>query len=123
MEYQYTAAMKQDANRSYLLPFALVTSLFFFWGFVHNMDPILIPHLKKSFSLTTLQSSLVDSAVYIGYFLMALPAGMIMKRYGYKTGILTGLLADLPVRTSTTPAPRQPIRSCTLATPVGPCRR
>jgi FHS family L-fucose permease-like MFS transporter len=91
MEYQYTAAMKQDANRSYLLPFALVTSLFFFWGFVHNMDPILIPHLKKSFSLTTLQSSLVDSAVYIGYFLMALPAGMIMKRYGYKTGILTGL--------------------------------
>jgi len=83
--------MKQDANRSYLLPFALVTSLFFFWGFVHNMDPILIPHLKKSFSLTTLQSSLVDSAVYIGYFLMALPAGMIMKRYGYKTGILTGL--------------------------------
>jgi FHS family L-fucose permease-like MFS transporter len=83
--------MKQDANRSYVLPFALVTSLFFFWGFVHNMDPILIPHLKKSFSLTTLQSSLVDSAVYIGYFLMALPAGMIMKRYGYKTGILTGL--------------------------------
>ncbi|NCI46917.1 L-fucose:H+ symporter permease [Sediminibacterium soli] len=83
--------MKPTAPRSYLLPFALVTSLFFFWGFVHNLDPILIPHLKKSFSLSTLQSSLVDSAVFIGYFVMALPAGMIMKRFGYKTGILTGL--------------------------------
>lgn len=76
----------------YLLPFILVTSLFFLWGFLHNMDPILIPHLKKSFSLTTLQSSLVDSAVFIAYFLMALPAGFLMKKYGYKTGIIAGLL-------------------------------
>ena len=71
--------------------FIMVTSLFFMWGFVHNLDPILIPHLKKSFSLSTLQSSLVDSAVFIAYFLMALPAGFIMKKYGYKTGIITGL--------------------------------
>ncbi|GAC1444551.1 MAG: L-fucose:H+ symporter permease [Sediminibacterium sp.] len=62
------------------------------WGFVHNLDPILIPHLKKSFSLTTLQSSMVDSAVFIAYFLMALPAGFIMKKYGYKIGIIGGLL-------------------------------
>jgi FHS family L-fucose permease-like MFS transporter len=75
-----------------LLPFALVTSLFFLWGFVHNLDPILIPHLKKSFSLSTLQSSLVDSAVFIAYFVMALPAGFIMKKYGYKMGIITGLI-------------------------------
>ena len=75
-----------------LLPFILVTSLFFLWGFVHNLDPILIPHLKKSFSLTTLQSSLVDSAVFIAYFLMALPAGFIMQKYGYKAGIITGLI-------------------------------
>ena len=61
------------------------------WGFVHNLDPILIPHLKKSFSLTTLQSSLIDSSVFIAYFVMALPAGYIMKTYGYKTGIITGL--------------------------------
>jgi FHS family L-fucose permease-like MFS transporter len=84
--------MKSSASQKQILPFALVTSLFFFWGFVHNLDPILIPHLKKSFSLTTLESSLVDSAVFIGYFLMALPAGMIMKKYGYKAGILVGLL-------------------------------
>ncbi|MDE3252755.1 MAG: L-fucose:H+ symporter permease [Bacteroidota bacterium] len=69
----------------------MITSLFFMWGFVHNLDPILIPHLKKSFSLSTLQSSLVDSAVFIAYFLMALPAGFIMKKYGYKKGIITGL--------------------------------
>ncbi len=71
--------------------FAMITSLFFMWGFVHNLDPILIPHLKKSFSLTTLQSSLIDSAVFIAYFVMALPAGFIMKKYGYKAGIITGL--------------------------------
>lgn len=71
--------------------FIMVTSLFFMWGFVHNLDPILIPHLKRSFSLTTLQSSLIDSAVFIAYFVMALPAGFIMKRYGYKTGIISGL--------------------------------
>jgi FHS family L-fucose permease-like MFS transporter len=75
-----------------LFPFILITSLFFLWGFAHNLDPILIPHLKKSFTLTTVQATLVDSAVFIAYFLMALPAGFIMKRYGYKTGIITGLL-------------------------------
>lgn len=72
--------------------FILITSLFFLWGFAHNLDPILIPHLKKSFTLTTTQSTLVDSAVFIAYFLMALPAGFIMKKYGYKSGIITGLL-------------------------------
>ncbi len=82
----------QVSKNRLLLPFMLVTSLFFLWGFVHNLDPILIPHLKKSFSLSTLQSSLVDSAVFIAYFLMALPAGFIMKKFGYKAGIITGLL-------------------------------
>ena len=71
--------------------FIMITSLFFMWGFVHNLDPILIPHLKKSFSLSTLQSSLIDSAVFIAYFVMALPAGYIIKNYGYKAGIITGL--------------------------------
>jgi FHS family L-fucose permease-like MFS transporter len=75
-----------------LFPFILITSLFFLWGFAHNLDPILIPHLKKSFTLTTVQATLVDSAVFIAYFLMALPAGFIMKKYGYKTGIISGLL-------------------------------
>lgn len=72
--------------------FILVTSLFFLWGFSNNLNPILIPHLKKSFTLTTTQATLIDSAVYIAYFLMALPAGYVMKRFGYKAGIITGLL-------------------------------
>lgn len=79
-------------KNTFLFPFILVTSLFFFWGFAHNLDPILIPHLKKSFTLTTTQSTLVDSAVFIAYFIMALPAGFIMKQFGYKIGIIIGLI-------------------------------
>jgi FHS family L-fucose permease-like MFS transporter len=78
-------------NRSYLLPFILVTSLFFFWGFVHNLDPVLIPHLRKTFQLTYVQSSLVDFSVFIAYFLMALPAGYVIRKYGFKAGIILGL--------------------------------
>jgi len=74
------------------LAVVLITSLFFLWGFAHNLDPILIPHLKRSFTLTTVQATLVDSAVFIAYFIMALPAGIIMKKYGYKSGIIIGLL-------------------------------
>ena len=79
-------------TKNWLFPFILVTSLFFFWGFVHNLDPILIPHLRKAFNLTDLQSSLVDSSVFIAYFVMALPAGYIMRKYGYKSGIMVGLI-------------------------------
>jgi FHS family L-fucose permease-like MFS transporter len=79
------------ANK-YLFPFILVISLFFFWGLIHNLDSVLIPHLRKAFRLNTLQSSLVDSSVFIAYFLMALPAGIIMQRLGYKVGIIIGLL-------------------------------
>jgi FHS family L-fucose permease-like MFS transporter len=78
--------------KPFLLPFILITSLFFLWGFAHNLDPVLIPHLKRSFDLTTTQATLVDSALFIAYFFMALPAGFIMKKWGYKIGIITGLL-------------------------------
>jgi FHS family L-fucose permease-like MFS transporter len=81
-----------NQNKSYLPAFILITSLFFLWGFAHNLDPILIPHLQKSFTLTTTQATLVDSAVFIAYFIMAIPAGLIMKRFGYKAGIIVGLL-------------------------------
>ena len=76
----------------YQLPLILITVLFFLWGFAHNLNPILIPHLKKACQLTDLQSSLIDSAFFVGYFVTAIPAGLLMKRYGYKTGIITGLL-------------------------------
>lgn len=80
------------SSKNWLYPFILITSLFFFWGFVHNLDPILIPHLRKAFQLNDLQSSLIDSSVFIAYFIMALPAGFVMRKYGYKAGIVGGLI-------------------------------
>ncbi len=76
----------------YLLPFILVTSLFFLWGFAHNLNGILIPHLRKALQLSNRQSTLVDVAIFLAYFLMALPAGLILKKWGYKAGIIAGLL-------------------------------
>lgn len=76
----------------FLVPFILITALFFLWGVVHSLDSILIPHLKKACELNNRQSALVDTAVYVAYFLMAIPAGMFLKRWGYKTGIIFGLL-------------------------------
>ena len=60
-----------------------IYSLFFLWAVAHNLNPLLIPHLKKVCELSDLQSALVDSAFYIGYFAMALPAGAYIKKYGY----------------------------------------
>ncbi|ASU34995.1 L-fucose:H+ symporter permease [Mucilaginibacter xinganensis] len=71
---------------------ALVTSLFFIWGFALNLNPILIAHLKKACQLTDFQSSLVDSASYFAYFILPIPAARFMHRYGYKGGILLGLV-------------------------------
>lgn len=79
-------------ERRYLFPFVLVTSLFFLWALGVNLNDILIPHLKKAFSLTDFRSSLIQSAFFGGYFLAALPAGWLMERIGYKRGILVGLL-------------------------------
>lgn len=76
----------------YLIPFIFITVLFFLWGFAHNLNPILIPHLKKACQLTDLQSAFIDSAFFIAYFVMALPAGVYMKKYGYKSGIILGLI-------------------------------
>ncbi|OJV20597.1 MAG: L-fucose:H+ symporter permease [Dyadobacter sp. 50-39] len=79
-------------DRKTRLAIILITSLFFLWGFALNLNPILIPHLKKACQLSDFQSALIDSASYIAYFLIALPAGLYMKRFGYKAGITLGLL-------------------------------
>lgn len=80
------------SEKKYFLPFILITSLFFLWGIAHNLNPVLIPHLKRACQLSDLQSALIDSSFFIGYFVMALPAGTLIKRFGYKTGIMIGLL-------------------------------
>jgi MFS transporter, FHS family, L-fucose permease len=79
-------------ERRYLLPFVLVTSLFFLWALGVNLNDILIPHLKKAFNLSDFRSSLIQTAFFGGYFLAALPAGWIMEKLGYKRGILLGLV-------------------------------
>lgn len=80
-----------EKKESYVLPIILVTSLFFLWAFLHNMNPILIPHLKKACQLTDTQSAFIDTSIYLGYFVIALPAGWFMHKYGYKRAILFGL--------------------------------
>jgi MFS transporter, FHS family, L-fucose permease len=79
-------------EKRYRIPLALITSLFFLWALGVNLNDILIPHLKKAFRLTDLESSLIQVAFFGGYFLAAWPAGRLMDRVGYKRGILTGLL-------------------------------
>ena len=78
--------------RTALAPLILIVALFFLWGVANNLNDVLIPHLKKAFFLTDLQSGLVQSAFYLGYFFLALPAGLVMRRYGYKTAVIVGLL-------------------------------
>jgi FHS family L-fucose permease-like MFS transporter len=79
-------------KKEYLLPFVLVTALFLFWGIPSNMNDILIKQFMKSFELNRLQAGLIQSAYYIGYFLLAIPAGLLMRRFGYKAGLVTGLM-------------------------------
>jgi FHS family L-fucose permease-like MFS transporter len=70
----------------------LVISLFFLWALTSNLLPVLIPHLKQAAQVNTFQASLVDSAYWIAYFLLAIPAGFVMKRFGYRNTIVAGLL-------------------------------
>jgi MFS transporter, FHS family, L-fucose permease len=72
--------------------FALITGLFFLWGIPNNLNDVLIRQFMKSFVLSRFQAGLVQSTFYLGYFLLALPAGLLMRRKGYKSGFLTGLL-------------------------------
>ena len=81
--------MEKKNNQTFA--FILITSLFFLWGFALNLNPILIPHLKKACQLSDTQSAFIDSASYIAYFLLAIPAGKFMQRFGYKGGIILGL--------------------------------
>lgn len=91
-EPEIIASGDPSAGKKYLVPFILVVSLFFLWGMAHNLDSILIPHLKKACDLNNRQSTLIDTSVFMAYFLMAIPAGMILKKWGYKASMIIGLL-------------------------------
>jgi FHS family L-fucose permease-like MFS transporter len=75
-----------------IVPFILVTVLFFLWGIPNNLNDVLIRHFMKSFAISRFQASLVQTAFYLGYFLPAIPAALFMKRVGYKPGFIVGLL-------------------------------
>ena len=74
-----------------LLPFALVTALFFLWGMSNNLTDILVQQFKKALELSPLEAQLVQTAVFLGYFFMAIPAATLTRRRGYKSGVLLGL--------------------------------
>ena len=78
-------------GRNYLVPFLLVTSLFFLWGFAHSILDVLNKFFQNEMHLTKTQSAFIQVVVYGGYFLMALPAGAVIRRWGYRAGVLTGL--------------------------------
>lgn len=78
-------------TRATVVPFVLITALFFLWGIPNNLNDVLIRQFMKSFVMTRLQAGLVQSAFYIGYFLLAMPAALVMRRFGYKSGFLIGL--------------------------------
>ncbi|MGH9403858.1 MAG: L-fucose:H+ symporter permease [Terriglobia bacterium] len=73
------------------LPFVLVTALFFLWAIPNNLNDILIKQFMTSFEITRLKAALVQFAFYLGYFCLAMPAALLMRKYGYKTGLVTGL--------------------------------
>ncbi|MGN1353909.1 MAG: sugar MFS transporter [Alloprevotella sp.] len=78
-------------GKNYLMPFILVTALFFLWGFAHSILDVLNKHFQEAFDMNKTRSALVQAMVYGGYFLMALPAGLIIRRWGYRAGVCTGL--------------------------------
>jgi MFS transporter, FHS family, L-fucose permease len=80
-----------EAERPGWLPLALIVSLFFLWGGANNLNDVLIAQFKKAFVLSDFRAGLVQSAFYLGYFLVAMPAGMYMRRFGYKSAVIFGL--------------------------------
>jgi MFS transporter, FHS family, L-fucose permease len=75
-----------------LIPFVLVTVLFFLWAIPNNLNDVLIRQFMKSFTLTRTEAGLVQFAFYLGYFFLAMPAALIMRKAGYKAGFVIGLL-------------------------------
>ena len=87
-----TTETTQIADKKYLVPFVLVTSLFFLWGFARAILDVLNKHFQNALHISITHSSLIQVTTYLGYFLMAIPAGIFINRYGYRRGVVFGLL-------------------------------
>ena len=79
-------------KKEYLLPFVLVTSLFFMWGFARAILDVLNKHFQEAMSISLAHSALIQVVFYLGYFIMAIPAGLFIARNGYRKGVVFGLL-------------------------------
>jgi FHS family L-fucose permease-like MFS transporter len=82
----------QGSAKKYLVPFILVTSLFFLWGLANILNSALIAHFQPVFEISRAQALLIETAFYLGYFTIALPAGLFMEKFSYKKGIVLGLV-------------------------------
>lgn len=78
--------------KGYMAPFLLTTLIFFVWGMSNNLTDILVQQFRKTFSLSLLQAQLVQTSVFLAYGTMAIPSALLMKRFGYKAGLLIGLV-------------------------------
>ncbi|WMN68780.1 hypothetical protein NI387_02890 [Vibrio parahaemolyticus] len=90
-EIRLDNSSKEVIPKSILIPFILLTSCFALWGLANNMTDVLIAQFRKVFTLTDMQSGLVQTAFYGAYFVLALPAAIFIQRYSYKAGVLLGL--------------------------------
>ena len=79
-------------GRQYLVPFILITSLFFLWGFAHAILDVLNKHFQELLTITRTHSAMIQATMYMGYFIMAIPAGLFINRHGYRKGVVLGLL-------------------------------
>lgn len=79
-------------SKQYTLPFILVTSLFFLWGFAHAILDVLNKHFQEVLNITKTHSAFIQVTMYMGYFIMAIPAGLFINRFGYRKGVVFGLL-------------------------------
>ena len=86
-----TGLFRTADGTSYRRPFAMITILFLLWGFAHGLLDVLDKHFQNTLHVTKAESGFVQFSLYIGYLVMAYPAGIFMKRFGYKKGIILGL--------------------------------
>ena len=80
------------SDKKYLVPFILITSLFFLWGFARAILDVLNKHFQNALHISITQSAMIQVTTYLGYFLMAIPAGFFINKYGYRRGVVFGLL-------------------------------
>lgn len=90
-ENKRSGLFSSPTGSSYLGPFLMITSLFLLWGFAHGLLDVLDKHFQDKLHITKSRSGFIQFSLYIGYLVMAYPAGVFMKRFGYKKGIILGL--------------------------------